>query len=229
MLSREPKNLNLKFIIPLSLLYLTIYLAADSVSYKMVALGKILEPGPPFIFPLSYVIADVIAEVYGYAQAKKILFLTLFFQFLYALLVTAVIKLPYPEFWIMQNSYEQVFGNLLRFVSAGFLAVLSSHFLNIYIFSKWKILLKGKYFWLRSIGASAIGGFFLITVILICGYLGTVDAHTALNMFFSIYGLELLYACIMVWPAWLLSGFLKIKENLDVYDINTNFNPFNLE
>lgn len=81
LLSREPRNINLKYILPLSLLYLTIYLAADSVAYKMVALGKILEPGPPFIFPLSYAVADIIAEVYGYTQAKKILFLTLFFSF----------------------------------------------------------------------------------------------------------------------------------------------------
>ena len=71
--------------------------------------------------------------------------------------MTAVIKLPHhPQFLSIQNAYEEVFGNLIRFVSAGFLAVLSSHFLNIYIFSKWKILLRGKYFWLRSIGASEL-------------------------------------------------------------------------
>ena len=79
-LSREPRNLNLKYILPISLLYLTIYLAADSVAYKIVVLGKLLRPGPPFIFPLSYVVqADVIAEVYGYTQAKKNSFFDPFF------------------------------------------------------------------------------------------------------------------------------------------------------
>ena len=61
------------------------------------------------------------------------------------------------------------------------------------------------------------------------GYSGMLDTRSAINMFFSIYGLELLYACITAWPAWLLSGFLKIKEQLDVYDIHTNFNPFSLK
>ncbi|WP_131784005.1 queuosine precursor transporter [Legionella gresilensis] len=229
MLSREPKQINLKYIIPLSLLYLTIYLAADAVAYKMVTLGPLLVAGPPCIFPLSYAIADIIAEVYGYTQAKKILLLTLFFQFLYAILVTVVLNLSSPEFWTLQDAYNQVFGNLLRFVSAGFFAVLSSHFINIYIFSKWKILLKGKYFWIRSVGSSAIGGLVLVGVIMIFGYSGTVDFNAAIKMFFSIYLLELVYACILAWPAGLISGFLKIKEGLDVYDIHTNFNPFSFK
>ena len=229
MLSREPVKLNLTYIMPLALFYLTIYLAADAVAYKMVAIGSILEPGPPFIFPLSYTIADIIAEVYGYAQAKKILFMTLIFQFLYALLVTIVVNLPHPEFWTMQTAYNQVFGDLTRFVGAGSLAVVSSHFLNIYVFSKWKILLNGKHFWLRSMGSSAIGGFILIAVIIIFGYSGTVDTQASLSMFFSIYALELLYAAITAWPAWLIAGYLKIKERLDVYDLNTNFNPFNFK
>lgn len=226
MLSKEPININLKFILPLALLYLTIYLAADSVAYKMIALGAILEPGPPFIFPISYAIADVIAEVYGYELAKKVIWLTLLFQFLYAVFVTLILKLPHPSFWALQDAYEQVFGNMIWFVCAGSLSVLSSHFVNIYIFSKWKILLKGKYFWLRSIGASAIGGFILIAVIMTFGYSGTVNFRSGIIMFFSIYMLELIYACVMVWPAWLLTGFLKMKEQLDVYDTSTNFNPF---
>ena len=229
MLSREPRSLNLKFILPLALLYLTIYLAADSVAYKMIALGVTLAPGPPFIFPFSYAIADIIAEVYGYSLARKIIWLTLAFQFLYAILVTLVVKLPHPGFWAMQSAYDQVFGHLIRFVCAGFLSIVCSHFVNIYIFSKWKILLNGKHFWLRSIGASAVSGFVLISIIMLFGYSGMLDTRSAINMFFSIYGLELLYACITAWPAWLISGFLKIKEQLDVYDIHTNFNPFSLK
>jgi uncharacterized integral membrane protein (TIGR00697 family) len=227
MLSREPRPINLKYIIPLAMIYLTIYLAADSVAYKMVSIWGTLEPGPPFIFPLSYAIADIIAEVYGYSQAKKILFLTLLFQFMYAFFVTFVVKLPIPDFWTMQSAYDQVFGNLFRFVSAGFLAVLSSHFINIYIFSKLKMLLNGKYFFIRSFVSSSIGGFILIAVIMIFGYSGSINFHDSINMFLSIYCLELLFACITAWPSWLISGFLKIKEQLDVYDTTTNFNPFN--
>ena len=84
----------------------------------------------------------------------------------------------------------------------------------------------GKYFWFRSIASSAIGGFILVAIIIIFGYFGTVTWKLALHMFISIYALELLYACVTAWPAWIVAGYLKIKESIDVYDIDTNFNPF---
>jgi hypothetical protein len=77
--------------------------------------------------------------------------------------------------------------------------------------------------------SSTIGGLVLILIIMLFGYSGIVDIHSAIIMVFSIYALELFYACITAWPAWLISGFLKIRENLDVYDTNTNFNPFNFK
>lgn len=229
MFSQTPKEINFKFILLLALFYLTIYLAADSVAYKLVQIGPALEPGPPFIFPLSYGLADIIAEVYGYRIAKNVIWLTLLCQLIYAVLVTLVIKLPYPAFWHLQTAYDQVFGDVIRFVLAGTLSVLSSSFINVYTISKWKILMKGKHFWLRSIASSAIGGFVLVAMIMIFGYSGKVDNHSALIMFLSIYLLELFYAVVIAWPAWLIANYLKVKEKIDVYDINTNFNPFSLK
>lgn len=229
MISTSSKEINFKFILLLALLYLMVYLAADSVAYKMVAIGPALEPGPPFIFPFSYAIADIIAEVYGYRISRNLIWITLVCQFLFSLIVTTIIKLPSPSFWHTQQSYDAVFGNIVRFVLAGTIATLSSSFINIYAITKWKILMKGNHFWLRSIGASAIGGFVLIAVIIIFGYTGTMGNKQALIMFLSIYLIELIYACLLAWPAWLVVGFLKIKERIDVYDIGTNFNPFHLK
>ena len=222
----QPKALNFKFLLPLALSNLTIYLIAASVAYKMVAIGAALEPGPPFIFPLSYAIADVIAEVYGYAMARQLIWLTLLCELFYAIIVRIIINLPSPGFWHLQACYEQVFGHIIRFVLAGLLAVISSSFVSVYIIAKWKILMQGKYFWFRSLCASAISGFVLITVITLFGYLGTVDLQEAIRMFISIYLLELIYAAILTWPAWFLACYLKIKEAIDVYDVETNFNPF---
>ncbi|EKD71097.1 MAG: hypothetical protein ACD_46C00272G0002 [uncultured bacterium] len=226
---KTPKEMNLKYILHLALLYIMVYLAADSVAYKMVSIGSTLEPGPPFIFPISYAIADIIAEVYGYTIAKKIIWLTLFYELLFSLVVTLIIKLPSPGFWSLQHSYDAVFGNMIRFVLSGITAVVSSSFINVYIISKWKIFMKGEHFWLRSIGASAIGGFVLIVVIMIFGYSGTMTLHNLIIMFVSIYIVELIYAVLLAWPAWLLTGFLKLKENMDVYDTKTNFNPFSFK
>ena len=66
----------------------------------------------------------------------------------------------------------------------------------------------------------------VLNIIKLFGYAWTVDLRSGIKMFFSIYFLELIYACLTVWPAWLLSGYLKIKAQLDVYDFQTNLNPF---
>jgi hypothetical protein len=63
-------------------------------------------------------------------------------------------------------------------------------------------------------------------IIMIFGYSGTIGLRESLVMFASIYLLELTYACITAWPAWIIATFLKIREGIDVYNINTNFNPF---
>jgi len=225
-LSRTPVGFKFKYLPFIMLLYISIYLASAAVAYKLVMIGPILEPGPPFIFPVTYVIADIIAEVYGYTIAKKIIWLTLLCELIFALLVTFVVNLPAPGFWHHQAAYNQVFGHTIRFVLSGIFAVLASNFINVYLISKIKILMKGKYFWLRSIISSGVGGLVLVFIIIVFGYMGTVSFKEAVEMFFFIYLLEFLYSCVLAWPAWFIAGFLKFKEKLDVYDINTNFNPF---
>lgn len=228
MISREPKDLNFKFLLHLAFAHITIYLAADSVAFRMVSFFGTLEPAPPFIFPISYAIADVIAEVYGYRVAKKVLWLTLAFQLFYALIIQFALSLPTPPAWQTQSSYRHVFGGLFQFISAGTAAVLASSFVNIYVISRLKIIMNGKHFWLRSISSSAIGGIVLVGIIVVIGYQKTVSGGEAFRMFVTIYLIELFYAFITAWPAWLLSGYLKLKENIDVYDFDTSFNPFSI-
>src|SRR3990167_3338409 len=113
---------NLKFYNFLAFLFLTIYLASDTISYKLVQLGPLLEPGPPFIFPVTYAISNIIAEIYGISAAKRLIWLTLFFQLIYALLIKFTIALPSPTTWDHQTEYNFVLGDILRFILSGTLA-----------------------------------------------------------------------------------------------------------
>jgi uncharacterized integral membrane protein (TIGR00697 family) len=223
--SKSPKILNLKCILPLALLYLTVYLAADSVSYKLVQLGPILEPGPPFIFPLTYAISDIITEVYGARQAKQIVLTTLFLQIFYAVVVFLIIQLPSPTTWHGQEHYEYVFGHILRFVFAGTCAVLISNIVNIYVISKLKWIMGGRKFWVRGLLSSGLGGITLVTIIVCIGYSGSVDLKQAIQMWFSINLLEMFYVLILLTPVWIIAMTLKNIEKIDVYD-DLNFNPF---
>jgi uncharacterized integral membrane protein (TIGR00697 family) len=224
-LSTTPKNISY-YILILGMVNITASLAADVVAYKLILLGPALLPGAPLIFPLTYVIGDIVAEVYGYTIAKKIIWITLVCELFFAIVIKLIIHLPSPIFWQQQPAYNQVVDPILRFVLSGILAVISSSFINIYIISKWKILMKGRHFWLRSLGSSAIGGFILVLVTILFGFSGNIHWSKLIHMIFSVYPVEVVYSLLGVWPASIITGFLKLEEQLDVYDTETNFNPF---
>lgn len=214
------------------MLFITIDLAAVSVAYKMVALSVFfaINSGATFIFPITYALGDVITEVYGYKMAKKLIWLSLFLQFVFALLVMAVINLPKPFYWDGNQAYFSVFGSILRFVFAGTAANLISNFMNVYIVSKLKIPFEGKLFWIRSIFSTIVSGFFLVSIVIGVGFIGeNLSLTQSWTMFKSTYAIEIFYALILVIPAALVTRFLKRSENVDVYDKDTNFNPFDFK
>lgn len=232
MISKIPKQMPYKFILFLSMLFITIDLASVSVAYKMVSLNWLfaINSGATFLFPITYALGDVITEVYGYKMAKKIIWLSLFLQIIFALLVASVIHLPNPLYWEGNSAYLMVFGSIIKFVSAGTVANLVSNFMNVYIVSKLKIPFEGKLFWVRSILSTAISGFFLVAIIIGIGFTGKeLNINQSWIMFKSTYFLEIIYAVLLVIPAALTTKYLKRVEGVDVYDKNTNFNPFDFK
>lgn len=217
-----------KYFIPLTLglLHITIYLASASVAYKLVSIGTFIEPGPPFIFPLTYAISDIASEIYGSSFSKLLVWLTLACELIFALCIKFVISLPSPEYWHLQISYSQVFGNIIWFVISGILAIVVSNFVNIYIIVKLKIITNGNYFWLRSITASTVGGMVMILIICSIAYYPVMGFSKTFDLFFVIFFFELLYSIILILPSWMICGILKKYENTDVFDYDVKFNPF---
>jgi len=221
MTSRTPKILPYKYIILLAMLFITIDLAAVSMAYKMVSLNSLFEinSGATFIFPLTYALGDIVTEVYGYNMARKLIWFSLLLQFVFAILVTIAIHLPSPSFWSGDDAYFTVFGSVFRFVLAGTAANIISNFMNIYIVSKLKIPMEGKFFWLRSILSTIVSGFILVAIIVVVGFSGTeINLLKSWIMFKSTYACEISYAFMLVIPAALTAKFLKRSENVDVYD-----------
>ena len=104
--------------------------------------------------------------------------------------------------------------------------LLVGEFANVYLLAKWKIYLKGKFFILRSLLSTAFGQACLTIIVDILNYLGKLSDHGLEWMMLCGYFWKMCCAVIMVFPAWLLVKYLKRVENIDYYDINTNFNPF---
>lgn len=228
--NKKPLKLNSRFIIILSMIFLTASLAADAIAYKFTGLSNIIIiSGATIVFPVTYTIGDLIAEVYGYAAARRLIWYGLFCELIFALLIEGVIRLPSPVQFSYQNEYKDIFNPILRFVVSGIAADLASNFVNIYVISKWKIFMKGKKFWLRSIGSTAIAELVMNIIICFMAFSGIGTFLDVVKITFSAYALEMIYACIFVIPAALLAAFLKKHENIDAFDFDTNYNPFRVD
>lgn len=203
-------------------------LAAATVGYVVISLGPTIQSGATFIFPLTYILSDITAEVYGYRVARLLIWLTLACEALFALLVTIIVSMPdiSPENQIVNQA---ALGSVFRFVLSGFVAVVISDFLNIYLLSRWKILVHGQYFCLRSVASTAIASLILVFITIGIAFYGKIPFGQMMHLIGSAYMLELFYAVLFVYPAFFIAEYIKRKEKIDVYDLGTNFNPFKLE
>lgn len=222
----QKANLHYKYIIVISMFFITIMLASALAVHRVFMLGPFVEPGGILLFPLTYFISDIIAEVYGYKISRQILWYGLSCQFAFALMMSFVMHLPAAPFWHGQVAFDTVFGPLLAYCIATTIGMFIGDFCNIYIISKWKILLRGKWFWLRSLGSTSIGeGVF--TIVALYSIFGELSAqHMALKLVFDAYILKLIYGCFLTIPATILVTILKKIENTNIYENGIGFNPF---
>jgi queuosine precursor transporter len=218
---------NAKFLIYFVMIYITFDLASNVVAYREVNIGSALFPGATFIYPLTYTIADIITEIYGYDIMRKVIWAGIICDFAFSLAVIGVLHLPHPLSWHHEPAYDVVLGNLLRLNIACAVALLIGAFANIYIICKWKILVQGKYFWLRSLGSSAIGELIYLGLAAVISFYGIVTTHVLMRIIVSDYSFKMLYTCIAVIPASILVALLKKYENVSP-PVDVDFNPFKL-
>lgn len=218
-----------KCLAPLVMFYMTIKLITILVIYKIVAIGSIHTTAATIIIPLWFLTGDVIAEVYGYDISKQVIWCALIFQFIFACICFSLIKLPSPTNWAFQGAYDHVLGNLPWVVTASFIAILCGAFVNAYTVAKWKVLLKGRLFWLRSLGASIIGEAVFVIISLSMEYIGVIPWQMLLQLILVSFAMKLVFNPILVIPSSILAAIIKKIEKVDVYDYDLKFNPFKIK
>lgn len=217
-----------KYLIFLIMLYITVKLTTVLLIYKIITIGSFSASASTLIMPLWFFIGDVITEVYGYKVARHVIWMAIICQFIFAFTCAIFINFHAPSNWPNQEAYNQVLGNLPRVAFASFLAIISGAFINAYAISKWKILLHGQYFWLRSLGASAIGELIFTLIAYLTEFLGVTSLSNIIHLMIISYVIKLILNPILVVPSIITSYLLKRLEQIDVYDYKTDFNPFKI-
>src|SRR4030042_2676794 len=161
-------------------LFVTCLITSNIIIAKQISIGIIVLPAAIIIFPLSYIIGDVLTEVYGYRQARRVIWLGFLFNLISVVALWIGQVLPPASFWDGQKAYERILGYTPRLLVASFLAYLVGEFANSFVLAKMKIATKGRWLWTRTIGSTLIGEGLDSLVFMTLAFVGTIPIEALL-------------------------------------------------
>jgi len=219
---------SIQFIMLFTMLYVTFNLLGCALLFKVVKIGPGIAPGGIFFLPIVLLIEDIVAEIYGYKVSRALLWYVLCSSLIFSACSLIVIRFPSPEYWHHNAAYHTVFDPLLRGSIALFLAISVGRSFNIYALTKMKILVHGRFFWIRSILSTSVGGLITLFILFGIAYGNSVPFAEIEKLFITDYSIRIAYAVFGGIPAAYIVYYIKLKYKIDTYDYNTNFNPFKL-
>jgi len=209
-------------------LFVTCLITANIIIAKQISIGGIILPAAIIIFPLSYIIGDVLTEVYGYQQARRVIWLGFLCNLITVVAIWIAQKLPPAPVFEAQAAYERILGSTPRFLLASFVAYLAGEFTNSFVLAKMKIITKGRWLWTRTIGSTLVGQGVDTVVVLVIAFVGVLPLSVLGIMVLSHWLAKSVYEVIATPLTYVVVGYLKRKEGVDVYDYGVDFNPLSV-
>lgn len=213
----------------LGILFNVCLITANLLETKVFQIAGLTVACGLIVFPISYIINDCIAEVYGYKKARLIIWSGFASNFLVVLFSQIAVLIPAAPFWEGEAGFNFVFGLAPRIVTGSFIAFLVGSFLNAYVMSKMKIASKGKRFSLRAIVSTIIGESADSLIFFPIAFWGLLPTRELLIMIGAQTVLKSVYEILVLPVTIRVVNYIKKIENLDVYDTDTSFNPLKIK
>lgn len=198
-------------------------------------------------FPVSYVIGDILTEVYGYAHARRCVWTGFFAMLFMAVMSLAVVGMPAAPDWacaassdpsfasllhsktsgeICQVTYESVFGATWRIVAASLLAFWAGEFVNSFVLARMKIWTKGKHLWARTIGSTVFGQGIDSLIFYPIAFLGIWSTEAVILVMTTNWAMKVAWEAVLTPVTYTAVNWLKKREGVDVFDEGIAFSPF---
>lgn len=181
------------------------------------------------VFPISYIINDCIAEVWGYRKARLIIWLGFAMNFLVIALSRVAVMLPAAPFWEGEAAFNFVFGLAPRIAAASLLAFLVGSFLNAYVMSRMKIRSRGRHFSARAILSTLVGESADSLLFFPIAFGGIIPADELLKMIALQALLKTLYEIIILPVTIRVVRYIKRIDGTDAYDEGISYNVWKIK
>ena len=206
-------------------LFIACLITANIIAVKLIVVGGLLLPAAIIIFPVSYILGDVLTEVYGYRQARRVIWLGFACNLLAVTAIWIAEALPAASFWDGQAAFESILGATPRILAASFLAYLLGEFANAYVLAKMKIATSGRWLWTRTIGSTLVGQALDSAAFIALAFAGTIPPASLAEAIVTQWLAKSAYEALATPLTYAVVRFLKRREGIDTFDRSTRFNP----
>ena len=203
-------------------------LISNLISSKIIAVGSWYVPAGVMIFPISYIINDVVAEVWGYRKARLIIWTGFLMNLFAVLFYTLSVYWPAAPFWQSQEAFASVLSSTPRIAIASLLAYLVGSFINAYVMSQVKILTKGRNFSFRAILSTLFGEGADSAIFISVAFVGIIPLSQLPMMILTQAVIKTLFEIVLL-PVtiWIVNKIKRI-DNVDTFDVGVSYNPFKI-
>lgn len=204
--------------------FAVVLVLSNTTATKLVVFGPFVWTAAIVLFPIAYILGDIITEVYGYARARRIFWAGLAANLLMSATYVIAILLPAldPEF---DKSFSAVLGQVPRIVVASMVGVWAGQFANAYVMSKMKVLTKGKYLWARTISSTLVGEFVDTTLFATLGFALVLPWPVIWQMIYSAALFKSAYEALITPVTYVVVNAFKQREG-EAFDYDVNYSPF---
>lgn len=214
---------------------------------KLSSVGGFTFGAGILFFPISYILGDVLTEVYGYANARRCVWVGFFALLFMAVMSFVVVAMPPAADWgcassgdpqfaglvakssagaLCQTTYVSVFGSTWRIVLASVTAFWAGEFVNSFVMARMKVWTGGKYLFTRTWGSTIAGQAIDSLIFYPVAFLGTWTNADVVHVMITNWAMKVLWEVVLTPVTYAVVNFLKRREGVDVYDTDTDFSPF---
>ena len=214
-----------KYLHLISAIFITTLIVSNIIAVKIGTFGSLFLPVAVVVFPVSYILADILTEVYGYSVMRRTIWTGFFCNLIAVVILWIARVIPPAPFYDGQAAFTAVFASTPRILAASFVAYLFGAFSNALILAKMKVKTEGKLLWIRMIVSTVIGEGLDSAIFITLAFAGVFSSTQVVTLAVTQWLFKLAFEFVALPISTTVVGALKRAEKLDHFDRGTDFHP----
>ncbi len=206
-------------------LFVTLLIVSNVIAVKIIEVGGRILPAAIVLFPITYVLGDILTEVYGFRFARRVIWLGFLCNAVAVVGFWVGGMLPAAPFWQDQDSYSAILGYTPRLLGASFAGYLVGEFSNSIVLSRLKVATRGRWLWMRTIGSTIVGQGMDSAVFITLAFAGTPAGAALGELVLTQWIVKVVYEAAVTPLTYAVVAWVKRHEGIDTYDRQVSLNP----